>query len=371
MQYRAMSNLPGFDLDTTPEELQKAFQQAYETYLKGARALTNAMDVPTGQTPKDLIWTLNKTQLYRYQPVKPQGERHPIPILLVYALINKPYIFDLQPERSLMRHLLEQGFDVYLLDWGAPGPEDKNTTFNDYATIYLHRAIRKVLRVSGSKELTLLGYCIGAAITTFYAAAFPDAPIRNLILLTPPLDFADKKANGFTVWLDEKYLDVDRMVNTLGNIPVELIETGSKMLKPVDNYLGSYVSLLDRVEKDAPVESWQAMHKWVHDGVPFAGEAFRQWAKDYIRENKLVRSEFVHEGQKVEMKNIACPLLVVIATYDHIVPNQQSRSILDVVGSTDKRIEEIAAGHVGIVISGSAKKKLWPTISNWLAERSK
>ncbi len=361
--------IPGLDLEGAPEEVRRAFQDAFRTFTSGARTLQEAMSTPVGQSPRELIWQLNKTRLYRYTPLRPPEECHATPLLLVYALINKPYIFDLQPGKSLIEHLLAAGFDVYLLDWGTPGPEDAGTTFNDYAHIYLRRAVRKVLSVSGAPSLSLLGYCIGATIAAYFAAAYPDAPLRNLVLLTPPIDFSDKRANAFTVWLDQKHLNVDRLVEAFGNIPVELIETGAKLLKPVENYLGSYVSMMERVEQGSPVEGWQAMHKWVHDGVPFAGAAFRQWSQDYIRENKLFEGAFVHEGRGVDLANITCPLLVIIATYDHIVPNQQSRSILEKVGSQDRHLEEIAAGHVGIVISRSAKTRLWPALSGWLAER--
>lgn len=351
-------------------DFREAFQNAYQRYVRGVKAMTGSSDVPVGLTPRELVWALNKTRLYRYYPTRPAEERRPVPLLLVYALINKPYIFDLRPGRSFVEFMLDQGFDVYLLDWGAPGPEDRNTRFDDYATEYLPRAIRKLLGVSGAGEYHMLGYCIGATQTVLYAALHPEAPIRTITLVAPPLDFANHAESIFATWLDERYFDVDRLVNSLGNIPAELIEVGSKLLKPVENYVGAYVNLWDRLDDERAVENWQAMHRWVHDGVPFAGEAFRQWVKDYIRANKLIKGEHVVRGERVDLANIRAPLLDVVAEADHIVPISHSISILDVVSSRDKHLERIPAGHVGLMGGSGARYKLWPKIAGWLGERS-
>src|SRR6202795_2373972 len=144
------------------------------------------------QTPKELVWTLNKAKLYRYVPVVPKEKRHAVPLLLVFALMNRPYILDLRPGHSFVEYMVNEGYDLYLLDWGAPGPEDKNLKFDDYTLDYMPRAIRKLKAISGVEEFSLLGWCIGAILTTIYAALRGDDGLRNLILLTAPLDFSDK-----------------------------------------------------------------------------------------------------------------------------------------------------------------------------------
>ncbi len=359
------------DVHGMTKAFHEALEEAYQRYLEGVKAVADSYDVPVGLTPKELVWQLNKAKLYRYQPVKPAEERYPVPLLLVYALINKPYIFDLRPGRSFVEFMVSQGFDVYLLDWGIPGPEDRHTRFDDYATEYLPRAVRKMLRVSGAGEFSILGYCIGATLTTLYAALHPDAPIRNIVLLTAPLDFSKREDSIFATWLDERYFDLDRFVDSLGNIPAQVVEVGSKMLKPVENYVGAYAALWERLEDEEAVENWQAMHRWVHDGVPFAGEAFRQWVRDYIRENQLIRGEHIVGGQRVNLSNIRASLLNIVAEYDHIVPPSQSVSIMDLVSSQDKHLEMISAGHVGIMAGRGARYHLWPKIAEWLGERSR
>ncbi|MBU0490716.1 MAG: alpha/beta fold hydrolase [Chloroflexi bacterium] len=357
-------------------------QQTQARLVAGMQAIVDSYDVAVGLTPGDTVWALNKARLYRYRPIVPPEDRYPIPLLLVYALINKPYILDLLPGRSFVEFMVSQGFDVYLLDWGAPGPEDRHTRFDDYAAEYLPRAVRKMLRVhthsglrrtrrvSGASEFSILGYCIGATISVLYAALHPDAPLRNLVLLTPPLDFSVREDSVFATWLDERYFDVDRLVDTLGNVPASIIEAGSKMLKPAENYVGAYATLWNRLGDEDAVRSWQAMHRWVHDGVPFAGEAFRQWVKEYIRGNELIEGRHVVRGQRADLPNIRAALLNVVAEYDHIVPRSQSLSIMDRVASTDRHLESVRAGHVGVMAGSRARHELWPRIAGWLGERS-
>jgi polyhydroxyalkanoate synthase subunit PhaC len=336
--------------------------------VQGVKAIAAANDIAVGMTPREQVWALNKARLYRYHPDRPVERRHRVPLLLVYALINKPYIFDLRPGRSFVEFMLGQGFDVYLLDWGIPRIEDRHTRFDDYAAEYLPRAVRRVLAISGARDLAMLGYCIGATLAIQYAAIEPDAPIRAIVLLAAPLDFAPHDPSVFTRWLDERYFDVDKLVDSLGNVPADLIEFGSKMLKPVENYVGVYASVWDRLDDQGAIESWQAMHKWVHDGVPFAGAAFRQWVNDYIRGNKLIGGELIVRGRRVDLANVRAPLLNVVAQHDHIVPRSYSEAIMGRVSSRDKRLEVVPSGHVGLMGGSGARQRLWPKIADWLGE---
>src|ERR1700676_1155629 len=215
---RMIENTVIADPVTATADRLKAFSKAMTT--KAAIA----------QTPKELVWTLNKAKLYRYMPVVPKEKRHPIPLLLVFALMNRPYILDLRPGHSFVEYMVKNGYDVYLLDWGAPGPEDKNLKFEDYTLEYMPRAIRKLKAVSGSEEFSLLGWCIGAILTTIYASLRGDEGLRNLILLTAPLDFSDKAKLTFARWTDERYFDIDKVLGAFGNMPGEVIDYGAKAL---------------------------------------------------------------------------------------------------------------------------------------------
>jgi len=354
-----------------PDEVSsEAIQEAYGRTVAGLKAIVDSYNAPVGLTPKEVVWSLNKARLYRYQPVKPAGERYPVPLLLVYALINKPFIFDLVPGRSFVEYLLEQGFDVFLLDWGAPGLEDKDIRFDDYVTEYLRRAVRKMLRVSGAQEFSMLGYCLGATLATVYAALYPEAPLRNLILLTAPLDFSGPPEGSMALWLDEKNLDVDKLIGAFGNVPGELIRFWAKLLKPVENFVGAYVNLWKQVDDSTAVQGWQAINRWVEDVVPVAGAAFHQFVVEYVRGNRLVTGRLEIKGRTVDLGNIKAALLNVIAQYDHLVAPSQSQSIVERVSSQDKELRIIPSTHVGVMASARAQYKLWPELVAWLSQRS-
>ena len=323
------------------------------------------------QTPKELVWTLNKAKLYRYIPVVPKEQRHPTPLLLVFALMNRPYILDLRPGHSFVEFMVNSGYDLYLLDWGVPGPEDKNLKFDDYTLDYMPRAIRKMKSIAGVEEFSMLGWCIGAILTTIYAALRPDDGLRNLILLTAPLDFSNKDAITFARWTDERYFDVDKVLATFGNMPGEMIDYGAKALKPVENYIGNYLKLWDNLDNPQIVESWHAMNTWVTDNIPMAGAAFRQLIVELYQHDRLMRGEWMIRGERVDLSNITANLLTVIAEGDHITPPCQSQAILSKVGSADKELFSVPGGHIGIMAGSGANKRTWPLIDGWLGRRSK
>jgi len=325
---------------------------------------------PIAQTPKQMVWALNKAKLYRYVPMVPPEQRHPIPLLLVFAVMNRPYIIDLRPGHSYVEYMVKKGYDVYLLDWGCPGPEDKNMDFGDYTLEYLPRAIRKLKAVSKVEEFSMLGWCIGAIIATAYAALRPDDGLRNLILLTAPLDFSDKQAITFARWTAEPNFDVDKVLQTFGNMPAEMIDYGAKALKPVENYVGNFLRLWDNLDDPKVVEAWHAMNTWVTDNIPMAGATFRQLVVDLYRNDRLMKGEWMLRGERVDVGKIRANLLTVIAEGDHITPPCQSRAIMGKVSSKDKELFSIPGGHIGIMAGSGASKVTWPHIEGWLGPRS-
>jgi polyhydroxyalkanoate synthase len=345
-----------------------AWHTAATNTQKFNRLLTT--DASIAQTPKQLVWTLNKAKLYRYIPVRPADELKPIPLLMVFAIMNRPYVLDLRPGHSFVEYMLDKGYDLYLLDWGAPGPEDKNLKFDDYALEYLPRAIRKFKSIAQTEEFSMLGWCLGALISTIYAAVRPDDGLRNLILLTAPLDFTDKTASGFSRWTSDPAFKPEAIVEAFGNVPGEMIDSGAKMLKPVENYVGSYLMLWDNIENEGTTEAWHAMNTWVRDTIPMAGAAYQQLINDFYKENRLIEGTLKIRGEQVKLDHLTANLLNVIAEADHITPPCQSEGIMDLVGSTDKQILRVRGGHIGIMAGRGAEKNTWPHIDEWLAERS-
>lgn len=352
--------------DAVGAKLQESYDRMLESSRKWAEILAFDPDPQTGLTPKDVVWRKNKARLYRY--VNYKGIKYKTPLLMIYALINKPYILDLIPNMSLVEYLVDQGFDVYLLDWGEWEWEDRNICFGDLVDDYISRAVIKVCQISKVNEISLLGYCMGGTITTMYAALYPNPKIKNIIYLAAPIDFKD--AGLSSVWLKVPDFDPDKVADTFQLVPKEFIDFGVKLLRPVNNFWGTYTRLWKSIDEGTPIAAWKALNKWVNDNSNFPGGAYRQWIRDLYQHNKLVKKEFYIKGRLVDMANIDASLLVMCGTSDHLVLPHQTKAILDYSSSKDKTYHEFPVGHGGLVFGSFAKRESYPVISGWLAERS-
>lgn len=347
-------------------QLQEKFDHMVESTRKWFEILSFDPHPQTGLTPKEVVWRKNKARLYRYS-----GDRdvkYSTPVLFIYALINKPYILDLAPGMSLIEHLVNEGFDIYLLDWGEWEWEDRNLGFGELVSDYISRAVYKVCQISGSRELSMAGYCMGGTMTAMYASLYPRPVIRNIIYLAAPFDFAD--AGLSSVWLNQPGFDTDRITDTFQLIPKDFIDTGVKMLRPVNNYWGTYTRLWKLIEEEIPIEAWKSLNKWVNDNINFPGRAYRQWIKDLYQENKLVKNEFKIKGHTVRLDKITSSLLVLAGENDHLVLPQQTQAVIQLSSAEDCSYSVYPVGHGGLVFGSIARKEVYPAISSWLRDRS-
>ncbi len=349
----------------------------FRKYATGTHLIAHGAQVEVGLTPKEGIWTKNEAKLYHYEPSR--QKEFPVPVLIVYAPILRPYILDLVPGNSFVEYLLGEGFDVFLLDWGNAGPEDKHISFEDWILDYMPEAVESVLSSSQAEELTIYGYCQGGTMSAMYASLFPEEHLKNLILLATPTDFAPDDPGIFGLWTlwtrnSETYFDPDLMVETFGNIPEDffkrLNETGSSALGPLPDLASSYAKMWDHITPEKTMTTWLAVSKWVDDGRPFPGEAFRQWIRDFYQKNKLPKGEIELRGHRVDLSNIECPLLNIAGSKDFICPLSQAEATMDLVGSRDKEFSVFDAGHVGLMVGPVAKNELWPKVRSWLEPRS-
>ncbi|MEA2480043.1 MAG: poly[(R)-3-hydroxyalkanoate] polymerase subunit PhaC [Thermoleophilaceae bacterium] len=322
-------------------------------------------DAEVGVTPKDVVWTHRKTTLYRYRSSQ---RTQAVPILLVFALINRPDIFDLTHGRSFVEFLLDQGYDVFLVDWGVPDEEDSDLGLEYFTREALPWAMRETLRASGQDELSLLGWCIGGTLCAMHAALEPDSPARNLVLLTTPID---TDGNTYTSWLRRESFDAERVSDAYPAIPGATIDFANKLMKPVTNFWTTYRQLWEGVlaGKD-PRGSYQPMAKWVADNPPFPARAFREWVTWMYQENRLVGGRLRLSGDRVDLRRIEQNLLVVTAGADHIAPPPGTRPLLDLVASEDVTHFDRPGGHIGLMAGSKAKEEIWPDIADWLEQRS-
>ncbi|MBW4419246.1 MAG: class III poly(R)-hydroxyalkanoic acid synthase subunit PhaC [Myxacorys californica WJT36-NPBG1] len=326
-------------------------------------------DIQVGVTPKEVIYQEDKVTLYRFTPSVEHSLS--IPILIVYALVNRPYIVDLQPDRSLVADLLKLGLDVYLIDWGYVSRADRWLTLDDYINGYLNRCIDVVCDRLSIEQINLLGICQGGVFSLCYSALFPKK-VKTLITMVTPVDFHVQEGllnlwSGCT--LATKAFDVDLMVDTLGNIPGEFLNLEFLMLKPFQLGIEKYVGLAEIADREDKLLNFLRMEKWIFDSPDQAGEAYRQFIKDFYQDNKLIRGSLDIGGQRVNLQNIQIPVLNIYAEHDHLVPPQSSIALEQYIGSEDYTVRSFLTGHIGMYVSSKVKQDLPPTIANWLKAR--
>jgi len=356
-----------------PELQQDVLRRWQEEMVAQMKRVSNAMDLglrpsepDVGQTPRDLVYRKGKARLYRYRAMTPTP--HPVPLLMVPNLgISRPYIFDLQPENSFIEYMVKQGFDFSLLDWGVFGDEDNRLTVDECVVEILPMLVKKLLQASRAREVSLLGYCMGGPLSACYVALHPEAPVRNLVNMAGPIDF--EKAGLFTVWMDKRHFNVEKLVETFGGMPANLIRSGFKLLKPTAD-LTTLSNLWWNLGNDRYVQGFKALSRWSNDYVPIPGTFFKQWVEEFYQGNKLVKGELYLGGQRVDLSRIRCGVLVVAAETDYIAPAECVRALIDAVASQDKEYVELPGGHISLIAGRQAAKVAWPTVSDWLAQRS-
>jgi len=327
--------------------------------------LATMASVEVGETPNDVVYTENKLRLRHYHALT--ETQHDVPILVVYALINRPYILDLQPSRSVVRRLLEAGHDVYLIDWGEPSQLDASLGLYDYVERYLDNCVDVVRDRADRASINLLGYCMGGTLATIYAARHPEK-VETLGLMAAGLYF-DDTGGILELWGDEQYFDPRALTETFGTVPAEFLDAGFALMDPVANYLTKYVHLYDRFDNEDFVENFARMERWLADGVDVAGEVYAQFLEDIYQDNRLSRNELTVGGEPVDITRLDMPVLQIVGEYDHLVPSEASLGFNDAIPA-DVTVVTYPTGHVGMSMSEAAHRDLWPEVAEWFFERS-
>jgi polyhydroxyalkanoate synthase subunit PhaC len=342
------------------EEVQEAFRKVE----KARNILYTAGNIGVGETPNEVLVEERAYRLLHYQQMVSKTAR--TPILVVYALINRSYVLDLQPDKSWIRSLLSQGFDVYLIDWKTPTAADKYVSFDDYVNCYIDDCVETVLEKNKVEKLTLHGYCMGGTMSSMYTALHQDK-VRNLAVIAPVID----GQKDFTVIGNlAKNMDVDKMLQVIGNLQSEQLYALYMSLKPFKQGINKYLNFIQNVDNEQFIGNFLRLEKWLYDTPPIAGETFRQWISDIYQKNLLVKNEMKLNDKTVDLSTIKVPLLNVIADEDHLVSPQCSAPLNDVVSSTDKRLMRFHTGHVGLIASLYSQNNVLPKVGQWLMARS-
>jgi polyhydroxyalkanoate synthase len=359
-----MNAAAGLDLASIPERIQSEVTRAIQRSIKGVEYIASS-GPSLGSTAKDVLHARGTMNLYHYRPIA--DEIYRVPILIVMATTNRGYILDMVPGQSFIEFLLKRGYDVYMLDWTAPKPEERSLRLEDYVLDFIPDCVRRVQQDSGETDVSVIGYCFGGVLSLLYASIFSDGPMKNLICFTTPVDFREMKL--FSNFSDRRYFDVDRLVDSVGNVPPEMILASFEMLRPASR-AASQVQLWENIWNDEYVKSYRMFDRWATDTLPLAGEYFRQITRDLMWDNKLYNDAMSVGGRSAQLAAIKVPILHAVAEHDHIVPYEAARHLIAKIGSADKQEVILKGGHVSLVAGANAIKRLWPKLDSWLGERS-
>ena len=340
--------------------------RSLEGFRRGLTEPFPLYEDPSPVTPYEVIYAARKMRLRYYRAM---GQSRPIPLLLVYPLIKRPYILDLVPDKSVVQSLIGQGIDLYLTDWIPPTRSDSWRGFEAYVNGDLHNAVRAVQCHAGVEQVPLLGYCLGGLLTTIYTALHPEK-VASLITLTLPLDLSMREIPFFGLLNKLHPETLDLIITTYGNCPAWFIKAGFTAMAPVHHTLDKYVGLYRNKDKEGYAEMFAVFERWMNSDVPLAGQIFRELVQGIFQRNLLVQNRLPVGGKRVDLTQITCPVVNVIGEDDDVVHPTSSLPLPELIGSADKANLLFPTGHIGVVVSTAAHKKLWPQVGQWLKARS-
>lgn len=346
-----------------PGEIIQEMADTTAKLMKSYNTLSQIDEVEVGTTPKTMVYSEDKLKLYRYDRETPPTCK--TPVLIVYALVNRYNMMDLQSDRSYIKNLLDLGLDIYVIDWGYPTKADRYLSMDDYVNGYINNCVNHICAEHKIKNLNIMSVCQGGTLSTIYSSIYPHK-VKNLITLVTPVDFS---VNDGLLFRWSKDMDFDALVeNYDGLIPGEFLNTGFEMLKPMMK-INKNTGLINSLDDKDKLLNFLRMEKWIADSPDQAGECFRQFMKDLYQGNKLLKGKLVVGKHKVDLKNLTSPLLNIYATEDHLVPPSATIPLNDAVGSKDKELYKFQGGHIGVFVGGRSQKELAPAVFNWLKKR--
>jgi polyhydroxyalkanoate synthase len=325
----------------------------------GRTTLRDAADARPGASARRQVFASGKARLYRYDALHPDPQA--VPTLIVYALVNRPAMADLERERSLVRGLLERGVDVHLIEWEDPNALDSALTLADYIERDLGACVDHL--AARGHGVNLVGICQGGTFALCYAALHPEK-VRNLVVTVTPVDFHTPQ-DMLSLWL--RYVDLDLLGN--GNLAGDALNALFLGLKPARLTQQKYVGLVDQLGDRAAVDTFMRMEQWIFDSPDLAGAALREFAQKCYRENRLVRGGMTIGDRAVDLGAISMPVLNIFAAEDHLVPPAASRALGALMTQADYTELEVPGGHIGIYVGNRSRQLVAQTIAEWLDAR--
>lgn len=356
----------GFDADALHNVFKsnlKLLSLGTQGFMANVSFAQNAGILPkTAQTPAETVLQTDDFRLLRYSS---ENRKFATPILIVSSLVGKYYILDLTPERSYVSHLLNEGFDVFIIDWTTT-EKSESKGLNEYVCNHLAKIVEKVCQVSESENVSLLGYSMGGILALIYSALHPET-VKNLMLLTTPIDFS--KQNTISKWTSEKYFDVDRITDLFGNISGEAVSWSMQMVKPMSSFSRG-VNTLQYIDNKEDFAALMALEIWLHDSTPLPAKLFKDIIKKLYRQNLLAKNELKIGGKRIDLAKITASVLNIIGTHDQVATPESSEKLLELLGNVDKTQLMLDYGHLTIAVGSGAKEDFWQKSAEWLRNKS-
>jgi len=352
-------------VDLILENLAQSAEDAQKRVSKASDVLLSTLNTDLATTPYEVVYEEDRIKLKHYFRPETAENKLKIPLLVIYALINRETMLDLQPDRSVVLTFLRDGIDLYMMDWAYPTRKDRFLTIDDHVNGYINNAVDFIREKHGIPKINLMGICMGGSFCVMYAALHPEK-IKNLITTVTPSNF-DTDKGLLHVWM--KNLDADKMIRAFGNIPADIMNLGFLLLNPARLMIDKYVGFSENIDNKEFVENFVRMERWIFDSPDVPGETFRQFIDDCYKNNLLIQNKMYLGGKRVDLKKITMPLLNFYGKFDHLVPPEACDQLTKAVGSKDVEDICLETGHIGIYVSSKVQKLFAPKIAHWLKDR--
>lgn len=349
-------------VDLILNRLAESTEEVKEKVQKASEVLLGSLETDISKTPHEIVYQEDRVKVKYYRPEKIE---HKIPLLVVYALINRETMLDLQPGRSVIRNFLDSGIEVYMIDWGYPKRKDQFVTIDDHVNGYMDNIVDFVRKRHNLAKINLMGICMGGSFCVMYSSLHPEK-IKNLVTTVTPTNF-DTDKGLLHIWM--RNTPAEEMGSTYGNMPADIMNLGFLLLNPARLIIDKYIGFFENMDNKKFVENFVRMEKWIFDSPDVPAATFKQFIEDCYKKNLLIQSKLELNGKRVDLKKITMPVLNFYGKYDHLVPPEACNQLTKKVGSKDTEDICLDTGHIGIYVSSKCQKEFAPKIARWLKDR--
>jgi len=363
IQNTIMATKPTISIDHILSRLAEDSQKAQSLLDRASNVLLEPLETEIAPTPYEVVYQEDRVQLKYYKPAGPIRSKKPL--LIVYALINRETMLDLQPGRSVVQKLLAEGIELYMVDWGYPTRMDRYQTIDDHVNGYMDNVVDFIRHRHHIPSVNLMGICMGGAFSVMYSAMHPEK-INTLVTTVTPTNF-DTEQGLLHVWM--KHIDADTLVDSVGNLSGDVMNFAFLLLNPARLMIDKYVGFMEHMDNKEFVENFIRMEKWIFDSPDVPGETLRQFITDCYQKNLLIQNKMELGGRRVDLRKITMPVLNFYGKYDHLVPPEACEKLTKAVGSRDTEDICLDTGHIGIYVSSKCQQLFAPKIAAWLLER--